>query len=170
MTDSDEPTHDDRPVVLSGSLAVLAGAVGVTVTASGSGFAPLVGLLGAFTVTAGIVIGRRGSIALGAMLLFAGTVLTGVTATSAPRLALGIAAAYVTWDLGEYAVDVGEQVGRHGHTWTGEATHAAWSGLVALVSVVVVQVAAVVRLGVTGSVTAIVFLVVAAILLLGGLG
>lgn len=56
---------------------------------------------------------------------------------SAPALVAGTAATVFAWDLGEQAINAGEQIGRQATTWEVELAHAGVTLFVGLVSVIV---------------------------------
>lgn len=123
------------PARLSGGLAV--GAGGVAVAAAGTPTAAPLGLAGVLLVGLGVLRGARAAVTWGALLAFAGVVLAGVGGAPPEALLVGTAAAVLAWDLGEQAVNVGEQLGRTASTRTGELVHAANSTLVAVAGVAV---------------------------------
>ncbi|MGM0592409.1 MAG: DUF7519 family protein [Halobacteriota archaeon] len=94
------------------------------------------GLAGVLVVGVGLVplrgSGSRGVVKAGAALVFLGVLAAGVLeAVEVGYLLAGAAASVVAWDLGEHAINVGEQLGRDASTWRGESVHAAASACVA---------------------------------------
>lgn len=121
---------DHRPARLSAGLAV--GAAGLTVAASGTLTAAPFAVAGVLLVGLGVLWGRRAGVTLGALLAFGGVVVAGVGGAPPEALLVGTAGAVLAWDLGEHAVNVGEQLGRGASTRTGELVHAANSTIVAV--------------------------------------
>lgn len=106
---------DDLP----GMLRALPGLLGVL--ALGAGVAPVRGQ------------GSRRLVKIGAGLVLVSVLVTGVFRAAPPgTLVAGAAAAVVGWDLGEHAINVGEQLGRTASTWRTEGVHAVGGGLVAI--------------------------------------
>jgi hypothetical protein len=166
---STEPlTVVNRPARLSATLAISA-AVGGTLlagTASGAGLA--VGLLGVLALAVGVGVGSATAVGFGAAGTFLAVVAAGLAGGSVPVVVGGTLGAVLTWDLGEHAVTLGEQVGANVPTWSGELGHALSSvavGGAAAVGVVVVYRTATAGLS-TG---ALVVLAIAAVLLMAAL-
>ncbi|UPV76842.1 hypothetical protein M0R89_20455 (plasmid) [Halorussus limi] len=129
----------------------------------------LPGLVGVLTLGAGVVPARgRGSrrlVKLGAGLVLVTVLVTGVFQAVPPgTLVAGAVAAVVGWDLGEHAINVGEQLGRAASTWRTEGVHAASAGLVGVAAMLTGRV--VDGVGSTGlSLPALALLVLAVVLL-----
>lgn len=92
-------------------------------------------LLGVFLLGAGLAPVRgRGSrrlVKIGAGLVLVGVLVAGIFRAVPPgTLVAGAAVAVVGWDLGEHAINVGEQLGRAASTWRTEGVHAFGAGLV----------------------------------------
>ena len=154
-----------KPPRLGVALAALAAAVGAAalglVSLPGGGAAGA----GVALVTVGTLVGSRRVLGAGATALVAGVLLAGGLSNAGPGpLLLGGFAAALSWDLGEHAVGLGEQLGRETDATRNVATHAAGS-------VAVGAVAAAVSFGVYVAaaggqpVVALVFLLVGAIAL-----
>lgn len=107
-----------RAPTLTMRLELLAGIAGVVVLG--------VGLTGAFR-------GReRTFVSVGTGLLLVGAFLSGILyGASAGGILTATAAAVIAWDLGEQAINLGEQVGREARTLRVELTHATGTVLVA---------------------------------------
>lgn len=100
----------------------------------------LPGLLGVLLFGAGAVPvrgeGSRTLVKLGAGFVLIGVLVAGVfDAVPAGTLVAGATAAVVGWDLGENAVNVGEQLGRAASTWRTEGVHAAGAVTVGIAAV-----------------------------------
>lgn len=124
---------DRSPARLSGGLAV--GAGGLAVAAAASPAAAPFGVAGVVMLLFGVLRGSRRAVTAGALLVFGGVVAAGLGDAPAASLLVGTAAAVIAWDLGEHAINVGEQLGRAASTRNGELVHAANSTLVAVASV-----------------------------------
>lgn len=75
--------------------------------------------------------GSRTLVKLGAGFVLAGVLVAGIfRAVPTGTLVAGAVAAVVGWDLGEHAINVGEQLGRAASTWRTEGVHAVSSVLV----------------------------------------
>ncbi|WP_115865423.1 DUF7519 family protein [Halorussus litoreus] len=123
---------DRSPAMLSSALAITAAGL----AAGTSALTSSLGLAGAGTgfvlVLAGVLRGSRRAITLGSVALLVGALVGGL-ASGAPYLLLpGVMATVLAWDLGEQAINVGEQLGREADTFQLEATHAAASTVVAV--------------------------------------
>ncbi|MFC7079190.1 DUF7519 family protein [Halorussus caseinilyticus] len=95
----------------------------------------LPGLLGVFLLGVGLVPlrgrGSRRLVKLGAGLVLVGVLVAGIfRAVPAGTLVAGAAVAVVGWDIGEHAINVGEQLGRAASTWRTEGVHAVGAGVV----------------------------------------
>lgn len=154
-----------KPPRLGVALAALAGAVGAAalglVSLPGGGVAAA----GVALVTVGTQVSSRRVLGAGATALIVGVLLAGGLSSAGPGpLLVGGLAAALSWDLGEHAVGIGEQLGRETDATRNVATHAAGS-------VAVGAVAAAVSFGVYVAaaggqpVVALVFLLVGAIAL-----
>ncbi|WP_435178952.1 DUF7519 family protein [Halorussus sp. AFM4] len=108
------------------TLRVLPGLLGVLLF--GAGVAPLRGR------------GSRTLVKLGAGFVLIGVLISGVfDALPAGTLVAGATAAVVGWDLGENAVNVGEQLGRAASTWRTEGVHAAGAMLVGVAAILTAE-------------------------------
>jgi hypothetical protein len=129
----------------------------------------LPGLLGVLLLGAGLVPvrgqGSRRLVKLGAGLVLVGVMIAGIfRAVPAGTLVAGAAVALVGWDLGEHAINVGEQMGRTASTWRAEGVHAVGAGLVGVTAVLTADL--VDGVGSTGlSLPALALLVLAVVLL-----
>lgn len=124
-----EPEINRSPAQLSSAFAVTAAAIALLTTipsVAGVAF----GVAGIGSVTAGLVRGSRRLVTLGAGALFGGVLLAGLAGASVESLLVGTAAVVLVWDVGEQAINVGEQLGRAAVTARGETAHAAASTVV----------------------------------------
>ncbi|MFB6129790.1 MAG: hypothetical protein ABEJ28_03105 [Salinigranum sp.] len=111
----------------------VAGAAGVVALGAGGLYswqALGIGAAGIFLLAAGLAVGRRGAVTLGAAALFADVVLAGATGAPVVPVLVGTVAAVVAWDVGLTAIGLGEQLGRAAPTTRLEAVHAGVGALV----------------------------------------
>lgn len=162
---------DRRPARLSRRAAGLAALVALALTGLYSPAGLAVGAAGALVLAAGLLRGGprgRGAITLGAAGLFAGVLVAGAAGAPALGTLVGATAAVLAWDLGSTAAGVGAQLGRAAETSRLEATHLLASTGVGGLTVAVGY--ALFRAGTGGlPVTTVVFLALAAALLVGAL-
>jgi hypothetical protein len=120
---------DQRPprlgIALTGGAALLA--VGAEALA---GPAALVGLAGLVSALVGVGWRRRGVLAVGAGLLFGGTLTAGLAGAGIGPVLLATLGSILTWDVGEHALGIGEQLGAAAETRRLVLVHAATSLLV----------------------------------------
>jgi hypothetical protein len=123
---------DRSPAQLSSALSITAAAVAAGTSAFASSVGLAVGTGGFLVVFAGVFWSSRRAVTLGAAALLVAALLGGLV-SNAPHLLLpGVMATVLAWDLGEQAINVGEQLGRAAETTQLEATHAAGSTVVAV--------------------------------------
>lgn len=121
--------------VLAGVGAVFVGS-GVGTSEAGTPVVPLaVGGGGLLLLTQGLLRAARSWLAAGALVLVGAAALGAFTAADPLPALGGVALAFVAWDCGEYAVGLGEQVGRRGATARQELRNAGASVAVAAVAV-----------------------------------
>ena len=175
-TDSEGPADqsipavevDDSPAPVSAALALVAAAVGAVMATAAVPLAGAAGVLGLVLVAAGVVRGRVTAVILGSVGLLVGALLAGMgSAGITPVLGIVLTAA-LAWDLGEQAINVGEQMGRESPTARGELVHA---GLSLAVGLAAAGIAATIYVAAAGGLptVALVVLVVAAVLLTAAL-
>jgi len=127
------------PTRTSALLAVLAGVGSVVVGTSPIGtsaVAPLAaGVVGVLLLTQGLLQAARSWLAAGTLALVGATTMVAFAASDPLPSLGGAALAFVAWDCGEYAVGLGEQVGRRGATARQELRNAGTSVAVAAVAV-----------------------------------
>jgi hypothetical protein len=123
---------DRSPARLSSALAITAAAVAAGTSAVAGTLALAGGAPGFLLVALGVLRGSRRAVTLGSAALLVASLVGGL-ASPAPYLLLpGVMATVLAWDLGEQAINVGEQLGREAETAQLEATHAAGSTVVAV--------------------------------------
>lgn len=124
---------DRSPARLSGGLSL--GAGGVAVAAGGTGLGGALGVFGLLLLGVGQLRGTRTAVTVGALLGFGGVVAAGASGAAPAVVLVGTAAAVLAWDLGEQAINLGEQLGRSARTRNAELVHAANSTLVAAAAI-----------------------------------
>lgn len=127
------------------------------------------GLVGAFFVALGVAplhgSGSRRFTKIACWLVFLGPVLSaGMQYGNAAQVLTATVAAALVWDLGENSVSLGRQVGRDARTFWNETVHGFGALLVGVVSAGAVYVSQGYEIG-SGSLEAVVFLLVAVVLL-----
>ena len=123
---SDAGVVDHAPARASAVLSI--GALGTAVATVGLLGVPvgtLVAVAGVPFLLYGVLRGSRRGVSLGAFAVFGGVVLAGIVGAPPGPLLVGTAATVIAWDLGEQAINVGEQLGREARTVRGELVHAA---------------------------------------------
>ena len=125
------PAIDDAPPRLSATLAVGVALVGALALAV-SGPAVAVGALGVVALGFGLRSRSRAAVTLGSAGLFSGALLAGLAGAGPPLLLTATATAVVAWDVAEFAIGLGETVGREAETRRAELLHAGASGALAL--------------------------------------
>lgn len=150
------------------------GSVSVALLAlAASGFYSWLGLVagtaGLAVLVVGLVRGEHGAVTGGAFGLFLGAITAGVQGAPVLAVLLSVTCSVVAWDSGGNAISIGEQLGRDADTRRIEAVHMTASGGV---GVVTAGTGYGLYLAGTGGhpVAALVFLLVAAVLLVEALG
>lgn len=118
---------DDRPARLSAALAVTVAALALPALAVVATSPAAVALAGITLLALGVFRGHLTAVTIGAavslLAVLAAAALTGPTGPILP-VVLAATATIAAWDLGEYAVVLGRQVGRDARTRNAELTHA----------------------------------------------
>lgn len=153
------------PAPLSRRLSLAAAFVAMLSGGLYSWLALALGALGFLTLSVGLVRGTDRPVTLGAAGLASGGLAAGVEGAPAPAVLVSVVAAIVAWDVAGNALGIGRQLGREAGTSRLEAVHAATSAAVGLATAGAGY--GLYRAG-TGEqpVAALVFLLVAAVLLL----
>jgi hypothetical protein len=116
----------------------------------------------------GLVRGMTAGVTVGAFGLFAGAILAGAQSAPVVPVLIGVTFAVLAWDVGGTAISLGQQLGRDADTVRPEAVHMTGS-----IAVGVVTAGVGFGLYQTGTseqpVAALVFLVIAAVLLVAAL-
>lgn len=158
-------TRDRRPPRLTGGMAVGAAGLAALLVGGPVPAALPLGVLGIALVALAVSRGRERAAHAGLTALILAVIVAGVTGAPAGLTLPAVAAALLSWDLAQQAVGLGEQVGRDATTARGETVHAAASTTVAVGSVGVGALLYELAAGASGSLTALVFLVVAVLVL-----
>lgn len=120
-----------KPPRLAGSLASIAAVVAVGLSAIGGGTGAGIAAVGVPVLAIGAVRGRRLLVSAGGLLVVGGAIVGGTIGAPAPSVLAAVAASFVAWDVAEYGIDLGEQVGRVARSRNAILTHAASTSLVA---------------------------------------
>jgi|AntDeeMinimDraft_4_1070355.scaffolds.fasta_scaffold00122_6 hypothetical protein len=159
---------DREPAQLSSLISGSAAVVAFGVSAFYSWPALVVGAIGLVLVVVGLVRGLYNAVTVGAFGLFVAGILTGVQTTAVSPVLISVTAAVLAWDIGTNAISIGSQLGREADTRRIEVVH-----VVASIGVGVVTSSVGYGLYVTGTsdqpITALFFLLIAAVLLLESL-
>lgn len=126
-----------KPPRLAASLASIAAVVAVALTAAGGGTAVGVAALGLPILAAGALRGHRLLVSGGGLLVVFGAIVAGTLGAPAPVVLAAVAAGFVAWDVGEYGIDLGDQVGRAARSRNAILTHAASTSIVAALTTLV---------------------------------
>lgn len=165
-----EPREVDRsPAITSSALAVVAAGVSVVGTTLGEVSGALAGVAGLVVLGLGLVVASRRAVTAGCGLLFVGILHAGAAGAGPEPLLVGTVGAVVAWDVGDNAIGLGRQLGRAADTRNAELVHAAASlavgGATAGVGYGVYLAAAAGQ-----PLTALVFLLLGAVVLVSALG
>lgn len=116
-----------KPATVSRQLGTAAAVVAVAAAARYSLGGAAAGLLGLAVFLAGVVVGTRRAVSIGAAGLLSGVLYAGVVGAHPVALLVGVGASVFAWDAGGTAIDLGAQLGREADTVKLEAVHAAGS-------------------------------------------
>ena len=114
---------DARPSQLS---QLLAGALAILAPLGLEGYGFLLGLPGAILLAIGIFRGHRAAIYGGWIILLTGICVAAVEGIALTTVLLATVLSIVTWDLGRYGIDVGQELGRDAASTRIEIVHAVW--------------------------------------------
>jgi hypothetical protein len=129
---------DHAPTRQSSIAAVAAGVLAALATVPFALLALPVAFGGITILAAGLFVRpSRPMVSIGTAGLFLSVLVAGGFGAPVEFLLFGGAATVIAWDLGGYAIDLGEQVGRHGDTARNETIHASISVVVALAAAAV---------------------------------
>lgn len=120
-------TVNRSPARLSVGLAVAAALVATAATSTLSTQGFVAALVGTGVLSAGSFRGRQRAVSLGAAVLLGGVLYAGVVGGSVVSVLVGVVGVAVAWDVGSYAIGLGEQLGREADTARIEAVHAVTS-------------------------------------------
>ncbi|WP_122090576.1 DUF7519 family protein [Halalkalicoccus subterraneus] len=156
---------DRSPAPLSRRVSLVAALVAVLSSGFYSWLALGLGAIGFLLLATGLARGTTRPVTLGAAGLAGGALAAGVEGAPVPTVLAGVAGAVLAWDVGINAIVIGRQLGREAGTERLEAVHAVASAGVGLATAGAGY--GLYRMG-TGEqpVAALVFLLVAAVLLL----
>lgn len=156
------------PTRLSSWAAVGAAIVAVTSSGFYSWPALVVGTLGVLVLVGGLGRGSTATVTLGAFGLFVGGLVAAVRGAPAVPTLVSVTATVLAWDSAGRAISIGTQLGRDANTVRIEAVHLAAS---LVVGVCTVSVGYGIYWAGTGGqpVTVVLFMLIAALLLLAGL-
>lgn len=124
-----------RPTTIDGGAAT--GGAFLAVAAAGYGSLPGLGVaaVGTVVLALGLRYGRRPAVDAAGLVLLVGVLTGGFEGGSVEATLVGAVGCVVAWDLGQCAIDLGEQLGREADTTRLEVVHVASSALIGLVTV-----------------------------------
>lgn len=138
---------------------------GIALITMDNPFAIAIGTLGIIIFTLGLISSSRQLLSIGTVFLFIGMIAGGIFQTSTEQLLVGMTAVVLSWDTGEHAINIGEQLGRDAKTRRAELSHFANSTLVGIIAVLTGYI--IFKIGTGGQpVAALILLLFAAIVLL----
>lgn len=126
---------DRSPARLSSAIAVAAAVVAVVATGLYSWLALGVGTVGFVVLVAGVVVGRRSTVTLGAVVTFVGVVVAGLQGAPGFVLLVAVVATTLAWDAATGAIGVGAQLGRDAPTARIELAHVTGTAVVGGIAV-----------------------------------
>jgi len=129
------PPPQGKSSRVGSTLAVLVACTAVVVALTGHVLALVLGIISVLFVASGVLASKPSYLAAGTLLLVAGSALAFLAGSGTLASLAGLGLAFVVWDCGEYAIGLGEQVGRAGITARQELRYAGASLAVATVGV-----------------------------------
>ncbi|SFR36781.1 DUF7519 family protein [Halogeometricum limi] len=126
-----------RPSLTGISVSLVAAAVGFVGVGVASAGAVAPAALGVVVLAVGVFVASRRLVTLGTTALFAGVLYAGAQGGAAEPLLVAALGTVVSWDAGEYAIGVGEQLGRDAETARLTLVHSATTLLVGVVGIAV---------------------------------
>lgn len=137
VADDDRTTVDvdHSPARASSIAAVVAALLAALTSAPFAVLALPLGFGGVVILAAGLFVEEERSwVTFGAAGLFLSVLISGIDGTPVELLLVSAAATAIAWDVGQHAIGLGEQLGRHTRTWRNEALHASASTVVAMLA------------------------------------
>jgi len=159
---------DRSPTRLASVLATVVALGGVVVTGVYSWLALALGGVGFLVLTAGVLVGNRAGVTTGAAVLFLGVLGAGFDGAPALVALVGTVAAILAWDCATTAISLGRQLGRDAPTGRLELVGAATTAAIGTGAAAVTYGLFVLVEG-GESLTALVFLVLAVVLIASAL-
>lgn len=130
-------TFDERPPRFAGSVSVVAALIAVVLTLPGGSMAFGVAVLGLTVLASGAFRGHRGFVSIGGLLVVAGAFVSAAFGAPVATVLAAVGSAFVAWDVGEYGIGLGLQVGHAARSRHAVVTHTAGSVIVAGVTTIV---------------------------------
>jgi len=132
-TDPQRVQIDHSPSKLSAIVATVAAAIAAATSAPFQVLTLPLGLSRIAAVAAGLwVTESRTWVSIGAASLILSILLSGSLGTPTELLLISMVATVVAWDVGQNAISLGEQMGRHSTTRRNEIIHGSASAVVSL--------------------------------------
>jgi hypothetical protein len=149
-------------------MAVCLAAIALAASGFYSWLGLAVGTGGLVVLGVGVARGSTGGVTLGAFAVFVGTIFAGIRGAPVLPILVSAATVVLAWDVGRNAISIGTQLGRSAETTRLEVVHVAASSGVAVITVGVGYGLYTVGTG-DQPVAAVVFLLLAAVLLVAAL-
>lgn len=130
-------TIDRRPTITSSVVAIVAVTIAMALIVPYFILAIPFGLAALGFVAGGVLVtGSRGWVSLGVTSGFLAILLVALLTPIDPlSLAIAAVGVFLAWDVGHYAITIGQQFGRGTRTQRGEIVHAAGSAVVGTIGV-----------------------------------
>lgn len=122
-----------RAARTSSLLAIIT--AGIALISMNNPTATAIGTLGIIIFVIGVLNSTRKILSIGTSFLFIGIIAGGIFQTPTELLLIGMTAVVLSWDTGEQAINIGEQLGRDANTQRAELSHFANSTLVGIIAV-----------------------------------
>lgn len=126
---------DHSPTKASSYAAVIAGFFAAVTSAPFSLLTVPLGFGGVAIMAGGLFVRKNRSwVTFGAAGLLLSVLISGLFGTPGEMLLISAAGTVLAWDLGQHAISLGDQIGRHSKTWRNEALHGSATAIVAMLS------------------------------------
>lgn len=134
---SEVATVEERPAKAGALVALFASLVVAASILPQVGLALLVVGIGVLVFAIGLLFGRRALVSMGTVIQLVGLIGAGILGLAPTQVLLGLAALLVAWDLGQYAIVLGQQIGTEAESMRTELVHAGSLALVVIATAVV---------------------------------
>lgn len=126
---------EDSPVKLSSFVAVGTAIIAALTSAPFALLALPLGIGGVGVIAAGLLlVNNRTWVTIGSVMLFLSVIIAAGIGAPVEFVLVSMAATALTWDIGQNAISLGEQMGRHTETARNEIIHASASTIIAMLT------------------------------------